>query len=166
MICSFPLIFIRTMSKRTRIIIYLLLGLVIIIQFIPVDLPENKPPTDNDIMIVESIPDNISIILSKACYDCHSNQVKYPWYSYVAPVSWLVARDVRLGVPALNLSEWGAMTKRQKLKSLDQIGDAVKSGTMPFPVYKITHPEARLTEEQTNNIVKWTEKLTEKVFEE
>jgi len=154
------------MSKRTRIIIYLLLGLVIIIQFIPVDLPENKAPTDNDIMIAENIPQDISIVLSESCYDCHSNQVHYPWYSYVAPVSWLVARDVRVGVPALNLSEWGTLTKRQKLKSLDQMGDAVKSGNMPFPIYKITHPEARLSDEQREDFVLWTETLTEKVFEE
>ena len=154
------------MNQKTKLIIYIIVGLAIVIQFIPANLPENKPPTDFDIMIAESIPDDISVILRQACYDCHSNQVIYPWYSYVAPVSWLVARDVRVGVPELNFSEWGALTKRQKLKLLDKIADEISAGSMPFPIYKITHPEARLTDEQRASIVKWTEYLTEKVFEE
>ena len=154
------------MSIKSKLIIYILLGLAVIIQLIPVNLPENNPRTDNDIIIAEDIPDDITTILITACYDCHSNQVIYPWYSYVAPVSWLVARDVRVGVPALNLSEWDALSKRQKLKSLDQIADEIRSGNMPFPIYKITHPEARLTDTQRENLVKWTDDMTEKVFEE
>jgi len=154
------------MNKKTKIIVYVLLALIVAIQFVPVKLPENKPGSDNDLMVAETIPEDIAIILSNACYDCHSTQVRYPWYSHIAPVKWLVVRDINLGVADLNFSEWDAMTKRQKLKSLDQIADDVKSGTMPYPIFKIMHPEARLTDDQVNDIVTWTDDLIEKIFEE
>ncbi len=76
----------------------------------------------------------------QACGDCHSNLTQWPWYSYVAPVSWLIARDVVYGRERLNVSEWNRPQRRA-----DEAANAVLEGEMPLPIYLIMHPDARLT---------------------
>ena len=154
------------MNKIIKIILYALIIIFIIIQFIPVDLPQNANPTNNDIIAVEEVTPEITRILSVACYDCHSNQVKYPWYSKVAPASWLVARDVKSGIEAMNLSEWGELNKRQKLLSLDKISVVVKSGEMPLKAYTIIHRDAELSDQEREMLAKWAEDHMEKIFEQ
>lgn len=75
-----------------------------------------------------------------ACFDCHSNETAWPWYSNVAPVSWLVTRDVQEGRRVLNFSEWGLGEQE-----VEEIGEVVLEGEMPPRYFLITHPEARLS---------------------
>lgn len=151
--------------KIFQLSIIILFGVFVIIQFIPVDRPEYIETTYN-FSKAEKIPDDISILLVNACFDCHSNQVRYPWYSFVAPVSWLVAKDVRKGKKHLNFSVWGTLSKKEQLKVLDKIADEVKEGEMPMKIYPYLHPEARLSDADRQKIVDWSEKMAEKVFEE
>ena len=109
---------------------------------------------------------NVGIIFKNACYDCHSQLVKFPWYSHVAPVSWLVARDIKEGREHLDLSNWGNLSKKDKLKALDHIGEEVDKEKMPLKIYTIMHAEARLTRAEREIIVNWAETFAEKVFEE
>lgn len=136
------------------------------IQFIPNDLPENAEDLSNDLLQVENIPENIRFLLKETCYDCHSNQVRYPWYSYVAPVSWLVARDVRDGRDELNLSEWGDLKKRKKIKALSDLTEEVEEKNMPLPIYPIMHKNARLSDEQRNILIEWAKSFNNRLFEE
>ncbi len=76
----------------------------------------------------------------RACADCHSNQTRWPWYSHIAPVSWLVQRDVEEGRSKLNLSLWGSAKQE-----LDDIPEVIREGSMPPRIYLPTHPEARLS---------------------
>jgi hypothetical protein len=76
-----------------------------------------------------------------ACYDCHSNETVWPWYSNVAPVSWLVQRDVDHGRTRLNFSEWGSGEQEA-----DDAAEAYSSGQMPLPVYLVMHPDANFSE--------------------
>jgi len=151
--------------KTIKIILFILLLLFIIIQFFPKDLPDNHPVDDSDLISVIAIPDEMAAILRNSCYDCHSNQVKYPWYAYVAPTAWLVAKDVREGRSELNFSEWGDYSIRNLIGRLDAIEEEVTSGSMPLPVYTLMHRKTKLDEDQAEAIVKWAEEYTESIFE-
>ena len=91
------------MSKRGRILLVIALVLFAI-QLVPV--PRENPPVTAEIQA----PDQVRSLLESSCYDCHSNQTVWPWYSHVAPVSWLVYRDVRKARDELNFSLWGEYT--------------------------------------------------------
>lgn len=141
-----------------------LLSVFILIQFIPTNLPKNNTDHSNDIVQNENPPNDIKIILSKACYDCHSNQTVYPWYSYVAPVSWLVAKDTRDGREELNFSDWAELSKRKKIKILNEIAEEVEEDKMPLKIYTLVHRDAILTEEEISTLIAWTELQSDKLL--
>lgn len=154
------------MKKFFKIFLIVLLIGFVVIQFISSDRPDNQPVLGQDIFELTDIPPDIGLLLKNACYDCHSQSVKYPWYSFVAPVSWLVARDVNLGREHLDFGKWGELTKRKQIKVLGEIAEEVEDGNMPMPIYINMHSEADLTEEERELIISWSEKLAEKIFEE
>ncbi len=84
-------------------------------------------------------------ILKRACYDCHSNDTAWPWYSRVAPASWLVADDVKEGRAHLNFSEWGLLGPEESQRRLKSACEEVRAGEMPLLQYLLIHSEARLT---------------------
>jgi hypothetical protein len=81
----------------------------------------------------------------RACFDCHSNETNWPWYANVAPVSWLVQRDVEEGREHLNFSDWNRRNGEDEGSEPDELGEAILEGEMPPSQFLITHPEARLT---------------------
>lgn len=154
------------LMKTVKIIFFILLGIFVVIQVIPSGKPDNNLVPGQDIFETTSIPDEVGSLLKNACYDCHSQSVKYPWYSYVAPVSWLVSRDVKFGRENLDFGKWGGLSKRDKLKVLGEISDEVGDGLMPMQIYISMHPEANLSDEQRELIVNWAEELAENILEE
>jgi hypothetical protein len=94
-------------------------------------------------------------LLRRACMDCHSNQTVWPWYSYVAPMSWLVEKDVRRGRDHLNFSEWDQYTFKQREKLLADIASVVKNREMPLPQYILIHRHARLSDADTDVLYGW-----------
>ena len=111
------------------------------------------------------LPDSVAMLLKNACYDCHSNETVFPWYSYVAPVSWLVNRDIRLGREHLNFSDWESKSKMDKASILGEIADEVELANMPMPIYIIMHPEAKLSTDERQLIIDWTDDFGEQLFE-
>lgn len=95
-------------------------------------------------------------ILDRSCYDCHSNQTVWPWYSYVAPVSWLVVSDVNDGRRRMNFSQWGAYPRPTTAKLLDEICRKVQNGGMPPLQYLPMHLHARLSRQDRQQICQWT----------
>jgi hypothetical protein len=91
-------------------------------------------------------PADVKAILRRACYDCHSNESVWPWYSQVAPVSWLVARDVRDGRKHLNFSDWGKKSETVRGKKQAEAGEEIRTGEMPMSIYVPLHPNAKLTD--------------------
>jgi len=89
-------------------------------------------------------------LAARACFDCHSNLTKWPWYSNVAPVSWLVQRDVEAGRAQFNFSEWN---KPQDVSAGD-IADAVRGGSMPPWYYTLPHPNAKLTRAERDALMR------------
>lgn len=153
------------MMKFLKIFIIILAIAFVVVQFVPNKMPENKVAGQEDLIISGVLPENISTIIRTSCYDCHSNQTSYPWYSKVAPASWLLAKDIREGRDDLNFSEWGSYTKRRQIKNLRKIKEEVSSGAMPLKNYLIIHRHAKLNAEQKSDLVKWTEDVTKKVLE-
>jgi hypothetical protein len=130
--------------------ILIAIGVILIgIQFIPVD--RTNPPVTQDI----NPPKNISAILRTSCYDCHSNETTWPWYSYVAPVSFLVSGDVKNGREHLNFSEWDRYDDEKQGKILEEILEEIEKGDMPLPKYLITHPDAEMYPEKIKVVKDW-----------
>jgi len=143
----------------------LIVVLLVVIQFVPVKAPSNNINTSNDLVSVEKLDADVSVILKTSCYDCHSCQTHYPWYSYMAPVSWLVANDVKEGRAKLNFSDWGLNNKRRKIRQLEDIKEQVQQGEMPMGIYTVIHKKAKLTESQKQLLVKWTDGMANKVLQ-
>lgn len=123
--------------------------LLLIVQLIPVD--RTNPPGEGEI----GTPPQVAAILQRACYDCHSNQTVWPWYSKIAPVSWLIARDVHEGRKELNFSVWSSYSDKRKQKKLRETGKEVSEGDMPPWYYVALHPEARLSDADLQTIRAW-----------
>ena len=146
-------------------VLIIILVILVLIQFIPSGMPDNNLAAGQDIHDVIEVPENVSSIFKNACYDCHSQEVKYPWYSYIAPVSFLVARDIRVGREELDFSKWGELTKRKQIKVLNEISEEVEEGNMPMKIYPPLHPEAKLTQKDRDLIMGWTKLAAEWILE-
>ena len=151
--------------KWIKRLLVLIVVLLVVIQFVPVKTPSNNINTSNDLVSVEKLDGDVSVILKTSCYDCHSNQTPYPWYSHVAPVSWLVANDVKEGRAKLNFSDWKLNNKRRKIRQLEDIKEQVQQGEMPMGIYTVIHKKAKLTESQKQLLVKWTDGMANKVLQ-
>jgi hypothetical protein len=152
------------MVKFLKIFIILLIIAFIALQFVPVKMPGNTLAGKDDLISSGVLPENISSILRTSCYDCHSNQTFYPWYSKVAPASWLLAKDIREGRDNLNFSVWGSDSKRHQIGNLRKIREEVVSGDMPLGNYLIIHRRAKLSKEQKDALAKWTEDMTKNIL--
>jgi hypothetical protein len=136
---------------RKRITSAAIAGIVVVaaIQLIPVR--RTNPPVTADV----SAPAEVETILRGACYDCHSNETRWPWYSRVAPVSWFIAHHIEEGRGDLNFSEWPVYDFKAQDEAFEDIRKQVSQGKMPLRSYRIMHPEARLTDAQRKVILKW-----------
>ncbi len=121
-------------------------------QFIQVEKVKESTPKDLEI----KTPKKIKVLLKNACYDCHSNEVKYPWYSNIAPFSWMINTHIKDGRKALNFSLWENYTKEEKRKKLKEIFRTAYAA-MPLNSYIFLHKEADLTRKQRTQIRDWTE---------
>jgi hypothetical protein len=118
------------------IVLVVLIG----IQLVPVD--RSDPPAPADL----TQPPAVAAILRRACFDCHSNHTRWPWYSHVAPVSWLVAADVREARGKMNFSRWGEMPAAKQGVLAGYIWHQVDTNGMPLPRYRMIHHDARLSD--------------------
>ncbi|HEV3114689.1 MAG TPA: heme-binding domain-containing protein [Candidatus Binataceae bacterium] len=124
---------------------------IVAIQFIP--LERRNFPVKTDLVT----PAPIKAALRTACYDCHSNRTRWPWYGAIAPASWLVAHEVNEGRRRLNFSDWDAYASDPGTASqkLDEIADFVTSGKMAPWYYLVLHPGARLSKAQRETVAGW-----------
>lgn len=131
-----------------RIIIIIVVGLValfLLIQLIPYGRQHTNPP-----VVAEPAWDSPQTrdLAVRACFDCHSNDTVWPWYSNVAPISWLVQRDIDEGRQRLNFSEWG-----QRRQESDDISKLIQNSEMPPTQFPILHPDSRLTETEKQRLI-------------
>jgi cytochrome c len=102
-------------------------------------------------------------ILDRACLDCHSDETRWPWYSSIAPASWLVERDVLEARKQLNFSRWPEYGSEGERQLLGLIGEYVEAGVMPPGHYRLMHPEARLTAAERDLLTEWTRTEAERI---
>src|ERR1044072_3316433 len=106
-----------------KILMFILIGLSVAFIAIQFFRPERYTTNEigpNDITKKMNVPQNVQNIMKRSCYDCHSNQTVWPWYTNIAPVSWFVADDVKEGRKKMNFSEWGKLTQARQEAKLDR----------------------------------------------
>jgi hypothetical protein len=131
-------------------------ALVVVFVLLQLTNPaRTNPPVVLDLMATNPPPPAIAAMLHAACYDCHSYETKWPWYSHVAPASWLVVSDVNDGRKNLNLSEWPAGDPKRAAKRLENMSEKVGYGEMPLKKYTMIHADARLTDSQRKELTGW-----------
>jgi hypothetical protein len=130
---------------------------VIALQF--ANPSHQNPPVlpGHDLLASNAPPPSVAALLRNSCYDCHSFETKWPWYSYVAPVSWYLARDVKAARSNLNFSDWPHDDAARAHKRWRHIAEAVENGEMPLPSFTWIHRQARLDERQRAELVKWAQ---------
>jgi hypothetical protein len=139
------------MRKFTRWTLLFVVAGLILIQFAPVD--RSNPPVTGEV----SAPDPVMAVLRSSCYDCHSNETRWPWYSRVAPLSWRIAQHVREGREHINFSEWQGLPLEDREDAMEEMWEELEKGAMPLPDYLRMHPEAVLTEPHREVLRRWTE---------
>ena len=141
--------------SRTKKILLAILIVLIVIQFVQPARNISGQVLQTDIVNMYNVPQSTQAVFEKACYDCHSNNTRYPWYANVQPMGWLLARHVKQGKAELNFSEFGSYSARRQANKLRSIENSVKDGTMPLSSYLLLHKDARPTETDKTEIISW-----------
>ena len=145
------------MSWIKKIMIAILVVFVII-QFVQPQHNKSDKVLPTDITNTINVPDKVLDVFKNSCYDCHSNNTRYPWYVYVQPMGWILANHIKDGKANLNFSEFGSYSKRKQANKLKSIAESIKDGSMPILSYTIMHTDAKLSEENKKLITDWTSK--------
>ena len=144
------------MIKR---ILLVLLILLVIIQFIRPAENHSDKQSANDITLHYSMPDTVLSILKNSCYDCHSNNTRYPWYNRIQPVAWWLNSHVTEGKRELNFSEFASYPATKQVKKLKATVKEIKESEMPLNSYLWIHIDAALDQGQKNILVYWADSL-------
>lgn len=143
------------MKKYLSWVLFGLLGLLALAQFIRPDY--SNPPVNpaDDIQQVAGVPAEVMTVLRASCYDCHSNETVYPWYSKIAPVSWWVVDHVQEGREKLNFSTFGQLSAGDRAEALEEAGETIQEGEMPLQSYTWMHPAAQLSAANKSLLLNW-----------
>ena len=126
-------------------------------QFLRAD--RTNPPEAPSASLLARTPSDVAAILDRSCRDCHSNQTRWPWYSHVAPMSWLLASDVHQGRDHFNYSEWTSYSSDDQDKLLNGVCSLTKRQRMPLPIYLVLHRAARLSDADVKRLCAWSDKM-------
>ena len=135
-----------------------ILVVFVIIQFVQPQHNKSDKVLPTDITKTINVPDKVLDVFKNSCYDCHSNNTRYPWYVYAQPMGWILANHIKDGKANLNFSEFGSYSKRKQANKLKSIAESIKDGSMPISSYTIMHTDAKLSEENKKLITDWTSK--------
>ncbi|TCZ73501.1 heme-binding domain-containing protein [Flaviaesturariibacter aridisoli] len=140
------------MGKRILLIIA---AILVIIQFIRPERNLHPGTQTASIGRAYPVPAPVQGILEKACYDCHSNNTRYPWYSNIQPVGWWLERHVNEGKRGLNFDEFAGYTHRRQSKKMKEAAEQVEKGEMPLDSYTWIHKDAVLTAQERSTLIAW-----------
>lgn len=150
-------------KKIILVILLLILIVFVTIQFVQPVQNTSGQVLPTDISNIYKIPADVSTLIKNSCYDCHSNNTNYPWYSNIQPVGWLLEADIKNGKAKLNFSEFGSLSSRRQISKLRNIENRIKDETMPIQVYKIMHPSAQFTEEEKQLLIDWIQNTRDSI---
>lgn len=141
--------------KFLRILFILLIAAFVVLQFIGIEKTNPEFDSSGDFIVMENPPADIAQVLRSACYDCHSNQTVWPWYSNIAPISWMLEEHVVDGRDNLNLNYWSEFDVEDRAYVIEEMIEEIEEGEMPIPGYLITHSDAKLSETQKEKLFTW-----------
>lgn len=150
----------KPILKRTVIVLVIFLALI---QFVPVTLNQSPHIYTTELYRVYPVPADVQVALQRACYDCHSGQSTYPWYSHIQPVGWWINEHIHDGKRHLDFYQFNLYNSGKKIKKLKEIAGTVKDWEMPLSSYLLMHDEAKLTTEQREKISSWALALAEQI---
>lgn len=143
--------------STTKKILVSLLAILIIIQLFRPEKNQSTAETPNDIFAHYQASESTKQLIHTSCYDCHSNNTKYPWYAEIQPVAWWLADHVNEGKSELNFSEFANYAPKKADHKMEEFVEMIKEGEMPLKSYTLIHADARLTDEQRADLAKWAE---------
>ena len=131
----------------------LVVAIVLVIQVIPVERNVSTVPPGQSFEKTEKVPANVAAILKVSCYDCHSNNSRYPWYSEVQPGAWFMAKHIKKGRDELNFDEFNNYSKRRKKAKIKSIISQIEKDEMPLKSYRMMHGNARLSADEKKELL-------------
>jgi len=126
---------------------------LVVIQFFPIILNESDYVPQSDFMVENQVPATIKNRLQVSCYDCHSNNTDYPWYSKIQPAAWFLEDHIQEGKDELNFNEWATYSDRRKNSKLRSIISQIEEDKMPLDSYTLIHKDAILSDEDKRMII-------------
>jgi hypothetical protein len=148
------------MVKIARAARWILLAFLVVFIAAQVYRPDRSNPaaTPGASLMALATPE-VAAILDRSCRDCHSNETRWPWYTNVSPVSWLVANHVQHGREHFNFSEWTAIDEDDRDKLLGGVCSLTERARMPLPSYLLLHRDAKLSPADVRTLCAWSEKM-------
>jgi hypothetical protein len=140
-------------------ILYGLLIALVLIQFIRPERNISEVPSENDIRVHYAVPAEVESILKRACFDCHSNNTYYPWYTNIQPVGWWLQNHINEGKGELNFSEFAAYSPKKADHKLEEVVEMVEEKEMPLESYTWVHKDAVLNAQEIETLVNWANSL-------
>ena len=131
----------------------LVVAIVLVIQVIPVERNVSTVPPGQSFEKTEKVPANVAAILKVSCYDCHSNNTLYPWYSVLQPGAWFMAQHIKKGKEELNFDEFNNYSKRRKKAKIKSIISQIEKDEMPLKSYRMMHGNARLSADKKKELL-------------
>ncbi len=152
-------------SRRIRVLKIVLAVFAVLLvgaQFVrPAKNLSPGAPGPDDLTVLRPPPAEVKVVLERACYDCHSNHTRYPWYAEVQPLGWWLANHVKEGKAHLNFSTFGTYPAKRQSRKLEELIEEVEGGKMPLPSYTWTHADARLTPDEIKALTDWAASVRE-----
>ena len=154
----------RTFWPFIRVIVLVLIALVGIVSFLTA--PRASGNAGAQLLAGAHVPAAVRAAIERSCRDCHSEATRFPWYSYVAPVSWLIKSDVKEGREHLNFSRWNEYSLVRRERCLSEIANQVQDGGMPLSSYTWIHRDAVLSPADVDAIFTWTQEERARLISE
>lgn len=140
-------------------VLVILLMVFIIIQFFPIDKINPTVNTGMDFLTIKQTPESVAEIIRSSCYDCHSDESKYPWYSNIAPASWFMKKHIDEGRKKLNFSIFATYEPKRQIHKLEEAVEMLEKKEMPLETYLLIHQDARLSEEQSKILIDYFKRI-------
>lgn len=149
------------MKKILKIVAMIVLVAFVGIQFIPTERNQSDFVPKTDFLLVNNTPETIGKLVMESCYDCHSNNTKYPWYNRIQPIAWFLEDHIKEGKKELNFSEWDAYSNRRKNSKLKSIISQIRDDEMPLFSYTLLHRDAVYSDSEKELIIEYITQIKE-----
>lgn len=147
------------MKKVLKTFSWLLLIALVVIQFFRPEKNLQKGISTTHFSTKYHLPDDVNVILDKACYDCHSNNSRYPWYFNIQPIGMWMDDHIKEGKQGLNFSEYTNKRLRYQYHKMEEVIEVIDEDAMPIDSYTWTHKDAILTSEEKSKLKNWAQSI-------